>query len=78
MKLIDKNKLIDAVTERHYSHASMRLIREQPEVEAISIEWIVTKAKEMVLAKGSKFYSLLDLPIVYDLIEEWKKENESY
>ena len=78
MKLIDKNKLIDAVTERHYSHASMRLIRVQPEVEAIPIDWLVTKAKEKVLAQGKKFYSLLDLPIVYDLIEEWRKENESY
>lgn len=49
-----------------------------PTVQAIPIDWLVTKAKEMVLAQGKKFYSLLDLPIVYDLIEEWKKENESY
>ena len=76
MRLIDKDKLIDEVTERHYSHASMRLLRDQPEVKAIPIDWLITKAKEMVLSQGKKFYSLLDLPIVYDLIEEWKKENE--
>ena len=53
-------------------------VEEQPTVEAIPIDWLVTKAKEKVLSQGKKFYSLLDLPIVYDLIEEWKKENESY
>ena len=46
MKLIDKNKLIDAVTERHYSHASMRVIREQPEIEAVPIAWLKKKVDE--------------------------------
>ena len=53
-------------------------IEEQPTVKAIPIDWLVTKAKEMVLTQGTKFYSILDLPIVYDLIREWRKENESY
>ena len=55
-----------------------RNLIERPTVEAIPIDWLVAKAKEKVLSQGKKFYSLLDLPIVYDLIEEWKKENESY
>lgn len=46
--------------------------------KSIPISWLISKSKELVLTKGSKFYSILDLPIVYDLIEEWKKENESY
>ena len=44
--------------------------------KSIPIDWLVTKAKEMVLTQGTKFYSILDLPIVYDLIREWRKENE--
>ena len=51
-------------------------IEEQPTVKAIHIDWLISKSKELVLTKGTKFYSILDLPIVYDLIEEWKKENE--
>ena len=76
MRLIDKDKLIDAVTERHYSQASMRLIREQKEIKAIPVEWIEKKAKELVMGKGEHFYSLLDLPIVYELIEAWIKEQD--
>ena len=60
MRLIDKNKLIDAVTERHYSNASMRLIREQPEVEAIPIEWI------------REHYSWLTM--ANEIIEAWEKQ----
>ena len=54
----------------------LKVVDETPTVEAIPIDWLVAKAKEMVLTQGTKFYSILDLPIVYDLIEEWKKENE--
>lgn len=75
MRLIDKDKLINEVSRRNYSQAAMRLLREQPEVKAIPIDWLERKSKEMVLKKGQKFYSILDLPIVYELIEEWRKEN---
>lgn len=46
-----------------------------PKANAIPIDWLERKSKEMVLKKGQKFYSILDLPIVYELIEEWRKEN---
>ena len=55
----------------------LKVVDETPTVEAIPIDWLVTKAKEMVLTQGTKFYSILDLPIVYDLIREWRKENET-
>ena len=69
MRLIDKNRLIDDVTDRKYSQASMRLIREQPEVEAIPIEWI--KKWEQ---KEENYYLFKDL--TRKLIEDWEKENE--
>lgn len=71
-----ERKQNDAVTERHYSQASMRLIREQKEIRAIPVEWIEKKAKELVMGKGEHFYSLLDLPIIYELIEAWRKEQD--
>lgn len=71
MKLIDKNKLIDAVTERHYSHASMRLIREQPEVEAIPIEYL-KKQVDIYLDLG---LDTIAKELNY-LIFEWGKEND--
>ena len=86
MRLIDKDRLLKG--SNHYwlemenfgdiESIDVRFVEMAEEVKAIPIEWLVTKAKEMVLSQGKKFYSLLDLPIVYDLIEEWKKENESY
>ena len=71
MRLIDAETLKDKCDEYDWE-----TIDNAPTVDAIPIDWLVTKAKEMVLSQGKKFYSLLDLPIVYDLIEEWKKENE--
>ena len=69
---IEYAKGYDYALEEFYRNLTIS----RPTVEAIPIDWLVTKAKEMVLTQGTKFYSLLDLPIVYDLIEEWKKENE--
>ena len=86
MRLIDKDRLLKG--SNHYwlemenfgdiESIDVRFVEMAEEVKAIPIDWLVAKAKEKVLAQGKKFYSILDLPIVYDLIEEWKKENESY
>ena len=88
MRLIDADEIIKetyGVVIKDMFHMdetvdviSRKDIDNAPTIEAIPIDWLVTKAKEKVLSQGKKFYSLLDLPIVYDLIEEWKKENEGY
>ena len=90
MRLIDRDKFIndmfDLYLDNKWSpeavHFSLLDVRanidtKAYEVKAIPIDWLVTKAKEMVLTQGTKFYSILDLPIVYDLIREWRKENET-
>ena len=66
IRLIDKDKFIADVVDRRYSQASMRLIREQPEVKAIPIEWILNW-----LEKDNKHYCSVDL-----MLEDWEKENE--
>lgn len=84
MRLIDIDKHFELNEPFYKADIEMPLHRVKvaleslPTVQAIPIDWLVAKAKEKVLSQGKKFYSLLDLPIVYDLIEEWKKENESY
>lgn len=87
MRLIDADEIIKetyGVVIKDMFHMdetvdviSRKDIDNAPTIEAIPIDWLVTKAKEKVLSQGKKFYSLLDLPIVYDLIEEWRKENET-
>ena len=86
MRLIDADKLettavlgvqLQHADSRYYYFYEEETIEKAPTVKAIPIDWLVTKAKEMVLTQGTKFYSILDLPIVYDLIEEWRKENET-
>ena len=65
MILIDKYELLKEVAKRKYSAASMRLINEQPEVKAISIEWL----KRYEITKGQEVR-------LQDAINEWEKENE--
>ena len=86
MRLIDADKLettavlgvqLQHADSRYYYFYEEETIEKAPTVKAIPIDWLVTKAKEMVLTQGTKFYSILDLPIVYDLIREWRKENET-
>ena len=67
MTLIDKDKFIQDVISRKYSQASMRLIREQPEVKEIPIEWIENKLKCCDNINAEIF--------VKNLIRDWEKEN---
>ena len=72
MILIDKEKLISDVVDRRYSQASMRLIREQPEVEAIPIEFIKETIKLAESVQASKYAEHLKT-----LLEDWDKENDN-
>lgn len=65
MRLIDKDKLINEVSKRSYSQASMRLLREQPEVEAITIKWI------------KQYWNThrVDDMTIWNMLREWEKEN---
>lgn len=78
MILIDKEKLISDVVERRYSQASMRLIREQPEVEAIPIEWIKQWSEKFYkVINGIRYYMGDGYDSVWDMLEDWEKENEN-
>lgn len=67
IRLIDKMQLVDAVLKKRYSQASINLILNQPEIDAIPIEWIVNW-----LEKDNKHYCSVDL-----MLEDWRKENET-
>ena len=72
--LIDKMKLMDDVVKRSYSRKSLDLILDQPEVEAIPIEWI-----EKWIDKNTELETL-SIDGVWDIqemIEDWGKENET-
>lgn len=64
MTLINKEQLLDAVMKKSYSQASIQLINDQPEIEAIPIEWL--KAYE---AKNGQETRL------QEALEDWEKEN---
>jgi hypothetical protein len=70
MRLIDKDKLINEVSRRNYSQASMRLLREQPEVEAIPIEWIKKKSLEFLTNRNFRYATDFQ-----EVIDMWKVEN---
>lgn len=63
MTLISKEQLLDAVMKKSYSQASIQLINDQPEVEAIPIEWIRQWSSEW---QGTEFVEML--------IGDWEKE----
>lgn len=67
MILIDKEKLIADVVERRYSQASMKLIREQPEIEAIPIEWIQDYL-------DTRFLPIGQIDSISKMVSEWVKE----
>ena len=62
-------QLVDAVLKRSYSQASINLILNQPEIEAIPIEWI------------KKYYEDITMPYTdtriqfEEMIRKWEKEN---
>ena len=70
MILIDKEKFIEEVRKRKYSSASIKLIEEQPEVQAIPIDWILHQAIETD-EQGSFTTAYLMLT------EKWRNENET-
>ena len=72
MTLIDKDKFIQDVISRKYSQASMRLIREQPEVKAIPIEWL----QEHYLHGMCRAGCVPRYQTVKEIIEDWEKEND--
>ena len=67
MILIDKEKFIEEVRKRKYSAASIKLIEDQPTVEAIPIEWIRNYVSHWV----SEIYK----NFVLNMIKTWEKEN---
>ena len=68
MILIDKEKLIEEVSKRKYSKASLQLITDQPEVMAIPVEWISKYSRKPL--------SNADYWAIIRMVTEWKKENE--
>lgn len=54
-----------------------KAIREAPTVEAIPVEWIVNKwaKKFWKVINGKKYYTGDGYDTVWDMIEDWEKEN---
>ena len=73
MILIDKERFIEEVRKRKYSSASIKLIEEQPTVEAIPIEWI---KKFIDNVDGNFLYPEIIEFALQDMIDEWEKEND--
>ena len=75
MRLIDKMQLVDAVLKKRYSQASINLILNQPEVEAIPIEWIRQYIKGLrdAIELDSDYSAYCG---VAEMLKCWEKENE--
>ena len=69
MRLIDKDKFLKEVKQRHYTPSSIKLIESQKEVEAISIKWLKKWERKHDLINAE------ELLIKY-IIDDWRKENE--
>lgn len=69
MTLIDKDKFIQDVISRKYSQASMRLIREQPEVKAIPYGFISKYSRRPI--------SNADYWAIIRMVTAWEKENDN-
>ena len=73
MTLINKEQLLDAVMKKSYSQASIQLINDQPEVEAIPISWLQKNyLGELRIAGCKPMYETIS-----EVIEHWRKENEN-
>ena len=64
IRLIDKMQLVDTVLKKRYSQASINLILNQPEVEAIPIAWL--KGYEAKHGQETRLQEALNA---------WEKEN---
>lgn len=77
MRIIDADKIPyfpkKVVGEGTYNIVTQSYIESMHIVEAIPTEWIQKKLIDYVC---SGKYSSSDLPIVYALISEWRKEND--
>ena len=69
MRLIDKDKFLKEVKQRHYTPSSIKLIESQKEVEAIPIKWLKKWERKHDLIKAE------ELLIKY-IIDDWREENE--
>jgi len=72
MRLIDKDKFLKEVKQRHYTPSSIKLIESQKEVEAIPIKYIRKIVKGYVGVGMS-----IESNTLLALIEDWRKENAS-
>lgn len=68
MEFIVKADLMEELEKKSYSYGSKRFIREFPTVKAISIEWI-----KKWLGKLKNVYD----DSVYQMLEDWEKENDN-
>lgn len=66
IRLIDKMQLVDTVLKKRYSQASINLILNQPEIEAVPIEWL----KKYEAKNGQETR-------LQEALEGWEKENET-
>lgn len=64
MRLIDKMQLVDTVLKKRYSQASINLILNQPEIEAVPVEWL----KKYESKNGQETR-------LQEALEDWEKDN---
>lgn len=78
MKLIDKESLLLALRKKRYSKQSLDLIESQPVVDAIPVDfienWLNSFMKEI---NGRTYYCDEGYDSADDLLEAWRKENET-
>ena len=78
MKLIDKEALLLALKKKRYSKQSLDLIESQPVVDAIPVDfienWLNSFMKEI---NGRTYYMGDGYDSADDLLEAWRKDNET-
>lgn len=90
MRLIDADKLEDAIirdelpTSLYWlNEDNLNIIDSQDEVEAIPIEWLKNKSKDLADAywnnvRNKLVLNMNELPLVIDeIVRIWEKENET-
>lgn len=78
MKLIDKEALLLALRKKRYSKQSLDLIESQPVVDAIPVPWIQNWINSFMKdINGRTYYCGDGYDSADDLLEAWKKENET-
>ena len=91
MRLIDADKLLEDRYEviddipllQELPNKFVEIIRSQPTVEAISIEWVENHIKQLSddIVNGfdnagvSYFLSMVQVNALKDMLEDWEKEN---